>query len=59
MCHGGIEIVRYKLSKGSLMPVTNRTTHQYIDWKRLDDWSKDRYVDMTKPGVADAAPNDT
>ncbi|KAB8303040.1 hypothetical protein EYC80_004494 [Monilinia laxa] len=50
MCHGDIGIVTYEWSEDSLMPVTNQTTHQCIDWKKLDDWSKERSVDMMRPG---------
>lgn len=32
------------------MPVTNQTTHQCIDWKKLDEWSREKSVDMMKPG---------
>ncbi|PQE26198.1 Tat pathway signal sequence protein [Rutstroemia sp. NJR-2017a BBW] len=50
MCHGDIGIVTYQWSEESLMPVTNQTTHQCINWDRLDKWSKERSVDMMKPG---------
>lgn len=50
MCHGDIGIVTYEWSEDSLMPVTNQAIHQCIDWKKLDDWSKERSVDMMRPG---------
>ncbi|THC91034.1 hypothetical protein EYZ11_009516 [Aspergillus tanneri] len=50
MCHGDIGLITYQWSPGSLLPIANATSHQCVNWERLDQWTKSRTVDMLKPG---------
>lgn len=50
MCLADVGIITYQWSDDRLVPIANSTTHQCADWKKLDDWTKKRTVDMMKPG---------
>lgn len=50
MCHGDIGLITFEWSPRNRIPVANATTHQCVNWQRLDDWTKERTVDMLKPG---------
>ncbi|KAI0013866.1 hypothetical protein F4779DRAFT_624984 [Xylariaceae sp. FL0662B] len=50
MCHGDIGLITYEWHDDSLIPVANATSHQCVNWQKLDQWTKDRTVDMMKPG---------
>ena len=50
MCHGDIGLITYEWHDDSLIPVANATSHQCVNWERLDRWTKERTVNMMKPG---------
>ena len=50
MCHGDIGLITFEWSPTNRIPVANATTHQCVNWNKLDQWTKDRSVDMLKPG---------
>lgn len=50
MCLADVGIITYQWSDDRLVPIANSTTHQCANWKKLDDWTKKRTVDMMKPG---------
>lgn len=50
MCHGDIGLITFQWSPNSLIPVANATTHECVNWKKIDEWTKARTVDMMKPG---------
>lgn len=50
MCHGDIGLITYEWHDDSLIPVANATSHQCINWAKLDRWTKARTVNMMKPG---------
>lgn len=50
MCHGDVGLITFQWSPTSLIPVANATTHECVNWKRIDEWTKARTVDMMKPG---------
>ena len=50
MCHGDIGLITFEWSPTNRIPVANATTHQCVNWDKLDQWTKDRTVDMLKPG---------
>lgn len=50
MCHGDVGLITFEWSPTNLIPVANATTHQCVKWDKLDRWTKDRSVDMLKPG---------
>ena len=50
MCHGDIGLITFEWSPTNRIPVANATTHQCVNWDKLDQWTKDRSVDMLKPG---------
>jgi len=50
MCHGDIGLITFEWSPTNRIPVANATTHQCVDWNKLDRWTKDRSVDMMQPG---------
>ncbi|KAI1379251.1 hypothetical protein F4677DRAFT_411012 [Hypoxylon crocopeplum] len=50
MCHADIGLITFQWSPDSRIPVANSTTHQCAKWDKIDKWTKDRTVDMMKPG---------
>ena len=50
MCHGDIGLVTFEWNATSRIPVANATSHQCVNWVKLDRWTKERSVDMMKPG---------
>ncbi|UPX18773.1 uncharacterized protein EKO05_0009064 [Ascochyta rabiei] len=50
MCHGDIGLITYEWHDNSLIPVANATSHQCVNWDKLDRWTKENTVDMMKPG---------
>ncbi|TQV94649.1 tripeptidyl peptidase [Cordyceps javanica] len=50
MCHGDIGLITYIWRQDSRLPVVNSTSHQCVNWEKLYGWSRDRAVDMLKPG---------
>jgi hypothetical protein len=50
MCHGDVGLVTYQWSPDNLIPVANATIHECVDWTAIDKWTKERTVDMMKPG---------
>jgi hypothetical protein len=50
MCHGDIGLITFEWSPTNRIPVANATTHQCVNWDKLDRWTKDRSLDMFKPG---------
>ncbi|XWW97684.1 hypothetical protein V2A60_005670 [Cordyceps javanica] len=50
MCLADIGIITYQWSDDDVVPVANSTTHQCANWGKLDQWTRQRSVDMMKPG---------
>lgn len=50
MCHADIGLITFQWSPDSPIPVANATTHQCAKWDKIDKWTKERTVDMMKPG---------
>ncbi|KAI1378900.1 hypothetical protein F4677DRAFT_443380 [Hypoxylon crocopeplum] len=50
MCHADSGVITYQWAPNNLVPVANSTQHQCANWKKLDDWTKARTVNMMKPG---------
>lgn len=50
MCHADIGLITFQWSPDNLIPVANATTHQCAKWDKIDKWTKERTVDMMKPG---------
>lgn len=50
MCHGDVGLITFEWSPTNLIPVANGTTHQCVNWGKLDQWTKERTVDMLQPG---------
>jgi hypothetical protein len=50
MCHADVGVITFQWSLDSRVPVANSTHHQCANWKKLDEWTKARTVDMMKPG---------
>ncbi|KAI1378903.1 hypothetical protein F4677DRAFT_382688 [Hypoxylon crocopeplum] len=50
MCHGDVGLITYSWHAQELFPVPNSTHHTCVNWNKLDKWTKDRSVDMLKPG---------
>ncbi|KGO69687.1 Protein of unknown function DUF3328 [Penicillium italicum] len=50
MCHGDVGLITFQWSPTSRIPVANATTHECVNWKAIDEWTKERTVDMMKPG---------
>lgn len=40
----------FEWNQNEKIPVANATTHQCVNWNKLDEWTKDRSVDMMAPG---------
>ena len=50
MCHGDVGLITFEWRSTNRIPVANATTHQCVSWNHSDRWTKDRSVDMLKPG---------
>ncbi|KAH9990679.1 hypothetical protein F4779DRAFT_252542 [Xylariaceae sp. FL0662B] len=50
MCHADVGVITFQWDSSSLVPVANSTSHQCANWKKLEEWSKARTVNMMKPG---------
>ena len=50
MCHGDVGLVTFQWMPDSLIPVSNATVHECVNWDAIDKWTKERTVDMMKPG---------
>ncbi|KAG5914368.1 hypothetical protein E4U42_000525 [Claviceps africana] len=50
MCHGDIGLITFEWHDDSRIPVANATSHQCVNWPKLDEWTRARSVDMMKPG---------
>lgn len=50
MCHGDVGLITFEWSPKNLIPVANGTSHQCVNWEKLDKWTKERTVDMLQPG---------
>ncbi|KAJ8125400.1 hypothetical protein O1611_g8239 [Lasiodiplodia mahajangana] len=50
MCHADIGLITFQWSPTSRIPIANATTHQCAKWDKIDQWTKERTVDMMKPG---------
>jgi len=50
MCHGDIGLITYSWRSDQLFPLANATSHQCVDWGKLERWTAARAVDMMKPG---------
>ncbi|KAF2139772.1 uncharacterized protein K452DRAFT_352505 [Aplosporella prunicola CBS 121167] len=50
MCHGDIGLITFEWKESSRIPVANATTHQCVNWDKLDRWTRARSVDMMRPG---------
>ncbi|KAG5290067.1 DUF3328 superfamily domain-containing protein [Histoplasma ohiense] len=50
MCHGDVGLITFEWNDSSRIPLANATSHQCVNWEKLDQWTKARTVDMMKPG---------
>ncbi|CZR59325.1 uncharacterized protein PAC_09217 [Phialocephala subalpina] len=50
MCHGDVGLITFEWSPTNLIPIANATTHQCVNWEKLDQWTRERSVDMLQPG---------
>jgi hypothetical protein len=50
MCHGDVGLITFEWSPTNLIPIANGTSHQCVNWEKLDAWTKERSVDMLQPG---------
>ncbi|KAK2752399.1 hypothetical protein FQN55_007439 [Onygenales sp. PD_40] len=50
MCHGDVGLLTFEWHASSRLPLANATSHQCVNWEKLDQWTKARTVDMMKPG---------
>lgn len=50
MCHGDVGLITFEWHPKQRIPIANATTHQCVKWDVLDHWTKERSVDMLKPG---------
>lgn len=51
MCHGDVGMVIYSWQKDRLKPGANGTGHTCVNWDKISQWTKERTVDMYKPGL--------
>ncbi|KAE8451798.1 hypothetical protein EG329_002638 [Mollisiaceae sp. DMI_Dod_QoI] len=42
MCHGDVGLITFEWSPTNLIPIANGTTHQCVNWEKLDTWTKAR-----------------
>ncbi|KAL2850100.1 hypothetical protein BJX68DRAFT_93563 [Aspergillus pseudodeflectus] len=49
MCHGDIGLITYEWREDERLPIANATSHQCVNWEKLDQWTRARSVDMMKP----------
>ncbi|KAH6605291.1 hypothetical protein Trco_006998 [Trichoderma cornu-damae] len=50
ICHGDVGLITFGWLDGYRIPVANETSRQCVNWAKLENWVKDRAVDMMKPG---------
>jgi hypothetical protein len=50
MCHGDIGLMTFEWAPDSRVPVARATTHQCAKWDNIENWSRNRSVDIMKPG---------
>ncbi|MCJ1403416.1 hypothetical protein MMC11_006639 [Xylographa trunciseda] len=51
ICHGDIGLITFEWAANSRLPVANATSHECVNWDRLDAWTKDNSVDMFTAGL--------
>lgn len=51
MCNADVGLVIYSWQKDRLKPGANGTGHICANWDKIVQWTKDRTVDMYKPGL--------
>lgn len=51
MCHGDIALTTFSWEPNGRIPIATPTTHECINWSKLNKWTSARTVDMMKPGV--------
>ena len=51
MCHGDIGLITFQWTEASRVPVANATTHECVNWQKLEGWSKENSVDLFKLGL--------
>ncbi|KAK6846221.1 hypothetical protein PG989_013985 [Apiospora arundinis] len=49
MCHGDVGLMTFEWVEDNLIPLANSTSHQCVNWEKLDTWTRARSVDMMKP----------
>ncbi|KAH7310929.1 hypothetical protein BKA65DRAFT_542990 [Rhexocercosporidium sp. MPI-PUGE-AT-0058] len=52
MCHGDTSLITFKWGTKQPVPSANWSTpHTCRSWEALDEWSKERHVDVFQPGL--------
>lgn len=52
MCQADTQIVTMKWGHEQAVPIGNFTNpHQCANWESIDNWAKDRWVDVFQPGL--------
>ncbi|KAJ6784147.1 hypothetical protein PWT90_04177 [Aphanocladium album] len=51
MCHADVGMVIYSWQRDKLKPGANGTGHTCANWGKIAAWTKERTVDMYKPGL--------
>ncbi|KAI1078852.1 hypothetical protein F5B20DRAFT_546444 [Whalleya microplaca] len=50
MCHADVGVITFQWNSNIMVPVANSTSHQCANWKKIEEWTKKRTVNMMKPG---------
>lgn len=51
MCHGDVGLITFHWTETSRMPVANATTHECVNWQKMEDWTKKDSVNMFELGL--------
>lgn len=51
MCHADVGLVIYSWQKDRLKPGANGTGHTCAKWDKISKWTRERTVDIYKPGL--------
>lgn len=51
MCHADVGLVIYSWQQDRLKPGANGTGHTCANWDKVAQWTRERTVDMYKPGL--------
>lgn len=51
MCHGDIGLITFEWAETSRLPVANATSHECVNWQKLDDWTRRNSVNPFTLGL--------